>query len=125
MSIRSRPRAGQLKDEVDEERTLWASIQADAKKIDSLVVMFSPPGISLTAFLEDNIPPLSFKIACWKHMSEFHSTKQYSVSNADPVGTNMVNNRHNPIPSQNESSNCKHSKMQQKVRTRPSTTQCK
>ena len=39
MSARSRPRA-QLKEEVDEERTLWTQIQADAKKIDQLVVSF-------------------------------------------------------------------------------------
>lgn len=38
MSARNRPRAGQLKEEVDEERTLWTQIQADARKIDSLVV---------------------------------------------------------------------------------------
>ncbi|KAF2470241.1 uncharacterized protein BDR25DRAFT_288052 [Lindgomyces ingoldianus] len=38
MAARSRPRAGQLKEEIDEERTLWSQIRADAKRVDHLMV---------------------------------------------------------------------------------------
>ncbi|KAF2709984.1 hypothetical protein K504DRAFT_466432 [Pleomassaria siparia CBS 279.74] len=37
MASRNRPRASQLKDEIDEERSLWTQIQADAKQIDQLM----------------------------------------------------------------------------------------
>jgi hypothetical protein len=38
MAARSRPRGGQLKDEFDEERSLWNQIRADARRIDQLIV---------------------------------------------------------------------------------------
>jgi hypothetical protein len=38
MAARSRPRGGQLKDEFDEERSLWNQIRADARRIDQLMV---------------------------------------------------------------------------------------
>lgn len=38
MAARSRPRAGQLKDEIDEERHLWNQIRADGKRFDQLMV---------------------------------------------------------------------------------------
>ncbi|KAF2181975.1 hypothetical protein K469DRAFT_670424 [Zopfia rhizophila CBS 207.26] len=37
MAARSRPRAGQLKEEVDEERTLWSQIRSDARRVDQLM----------------------------------------------------------------------------------------
>ncbi|KAF2740258.1 hypothetical protein EJ04DRAFT_572537 [Polyplosphaeria fusca] len=37
MAARSRPRAGQLKDELDEERSIWSQIRADAKRVDQLL----------------------------------------------------------------------------------------
>ncbi|KAF2822146.1 hypothetical protein CC86DRAFT_330946 [Ophiobolus disseminans] len=37
MAARSRPRAGQIKDEFDEERALWNQIRADARRIDLLM----------------------------------------------------------------------------------------
>ncbi|PSN66113.1 hypothetical protein BS50DRAFT_677394 [Corynespora cassiicola Philippines] len=37
MAARSRPRAGQLKEEVDEERSLWNQIRAEARRIDQLM----------------------------------------------------------------------------------------
>ncbi|KAH7068132.1 SGF29 tudor-like domain-containing protein [Paraphoma chrysanthemicola] len=37
MAARSRPRGGQLKDEFDEERSLWNQIRADARRIDQLM----------------------------------------------------------------------------------------
>jgi hypothetical protein len=40
MAARSRPRGGQLKDEFDEERSLWNQIRADARRIDQLMVCF-------------------------------------------------------------------------------------
>lgn len=40
MAARSRPRGGQLKDEFDEERSLWNQIRADARRIDQLMVSF-------------------------------------------------------------------------------------
>ena len=41
MAARSRPRAGQLKEEVDEERSLWNQIRAEARRIDQLMVRFT------------------------------------------------------------------------------------
>ena len=38
MAARSRPRAGQLKDEIDEERSLWNQIKADGRRFDQLMV---------------------------------------------------------------------------------------
>ena len=40
MAARSRPRAGQIKEELDEERSLWGQILEDAKRIDLLLVRF-------------------------------------------------------------------------------------
>ncbi|KAF2269823.1 hypothetical protein CC78DRAFT_564509 [Lojkania enalia] len=37
MAARSRPRGGQVKDELDEERSLWSQIRADAKRVDQLL----------------------------------------------------------------------------------------
>ncbi|CAI6332686.1 unnamed protein product [Periconia digitata] len=37
MAARSRPRAGQLKDEIDEERSLWNQIKADGRRFDQLM----------------------------------------------------------------------------------------
>ncbi|KAJ4305649.1 hypothetical protein N0V90_001180 [Kalmusia sp. IMI 367209] len=37
MAARSRPRAGQLKDEIDEERHLWNQIRADGRRFDQLM----------------------------------------------------------------------------------------
>ncbi|OCK84366.1 hypothetical protein K432DRAFT_289125 [Lepidopterella palustris CBS 459.81] len=36
MAARSRPRAGQVKEEVDEERSIWSQIRSDAKRVDAL-----------------------------------------------------------------------------------------
>jgi hypothetical protein len=41
MAVRSRPRGGQIKDEFDEERSLWNQIRADARRIDQLIVSTS------------------------------------------------------------------------------------
>lgn len=41
MAVRSRPRGGQIKDEFDEERSLWNQIRADARRIDQLIVSIS------------------------------------------------------------------------------------
>lgn len=41
MAARSRPRGGQLKDEFDEERSLWNQIRSDARRIDQLMVSLS------------------------------------------------------------------------------------
>lgn len=38
MTSRSRPRGAQLKDDADEERSIWNQLRADAKKVDQLVV---------------------------------------------------------------------------------------
>jgi hypothetical protein len=38
MAARNRPRAGQLKDEIDEERSLWNQIRADGRRFDQLMV---------------------------------------------------------------------------------------
>lgn len=38
MAARSRPRAGQLKDDFDEERNIWNSIRRDAQKVDEMLV---------------------------------------------------------------------------------------
>lgn len=38
MAARNRPRAGQLKDEIDEERSLWNQIKADGRRFDQLMV---------------------------------------------------------------------------------------
>lgn len=38
MAARSRPRGGQIKDEYDEERSLWNQIKSDARHIDQLMV---------------------------------------------------------------------------------------
>jgi SAGA-associated factor 29 len=38
MAARSRPRAGQIKDDYDEERTIWSQIRDDAKRVDMLMV---------------------------------------------------------------------------------------
>jgi hypothetical protein len=38
MAARSRPRAGQIKDEIDEERSLWNQIKSDGRKFDQLMV---------------------------------------------------------------------------------------
>lgn len=40
MAARSRPRAGQQRDEIDEERHLWNTIRADGKRFDQLMVRF-------------------------------------------------------------------------------------
>jgi hypothetical protein len=40
MAARSRPRGGQLKDEFDEERSLWNQIRADARRIDQLMASY-------------------------------------------------------------------------------------
>ncbi|KAB2569389.1 SAGA-associated factor 29 [Lasiodiplodia theobromae] len=37
MTSRSRPRGAQLKDDADEERSIWNQLRADAKKVDALV----------------------------------------------------------------------------------------
>ncbi|EKG20953.1 SAGA-associated factor 29 [Macrophomina phaseolina MS6] len=37
MTSRSRPRGAQLKDDADEERSIWNQLRADAKKVDQLV----------------------------------------------------------------------------------------
>ncbi|CAO2651954.1 Nn.00g002370.m01.CDS01 [Neocucurbitaria sp. VM-36] len=37
MAARSRPRGGQLKDEFDEERSIWNSIKSDGKRVDQLM----------------------------------------------------------------------------------------
>ncbi|OMP87793.1 hypothetical protein BK809_0007883 [Diplodia seriata] len=37
MTSRSRPRGTQLKDDADEERSIWNQLRADAKKVDALV----------------------------------------------------------------------------------------
>ncbi|KAF1951175.1 hypothetical protein CC80DRAFT_481414 [Byssothecium circinans] len=37
MASRNRPRAGQLKDEIDEERSLWNQIKTDGRKFDQLM----------------------------------------------------------------------------------------
>ncbi|KAF2817720.1 uncharacterized protein BDZ99DRAFT_432044 [Mytilinidion resinicola] len=37
MAARNRPRAGQVKDEVDEERSIWSQIRSDAKRGDQLL----------------------------------------------------------------------------------------
>jgi hypothetical protein len=41
MAARSRPRGGQIKDEYDEERSLWNQIKSDARHIDQLMVSIS------------------------------------------------------------------------------------
>jgi hypothetical protein len=41
MAARSRPRGGQIKDEYDEERSLWNQIKSDARHIDQLMVSTS------------------------------------------------------------------------------------
>lgn len=46
MTSRSRPRGAQLKDDADEERSIWNQLRADAKKVDALVV--SPPTLVTT-----------------------------------------------------------------------------
>ena len=38
MAARSRPRAGQQRDEIDEEQHLWNTIRADGKRFDQLMV---------------------------------------------------------------------------------------
>ena len=38
MAARSRPRAGQIKDEMDVERSIWSQIREYARRVDSLVV---------------------------------------------------------------------------------------
>ncbi|KAF2658634.1 hypothetical protein K491DRAFT_689937 [Lophiostoma macrostomum CBS 122681] len=38
MAARSRPRAGQLKEDFDEERSIWSQIRDDAKRVDALMV---------------------------------------------------------------------------------------
>lgn len=38
MAARSRPRGGQLKEEFDEERSIWNSIKADGRRVDQLMV---------------------------------------------------------------------------------------
>ncbi|KAF2014912.1 hypothetical protein BU24DRAFT_223776 [Aaosphaeria arxii CBS 175.79] len=37
MAARSRPRGGHMKEELDEERSIWSQIRDDAKRIDSLL----------------------------------------------------------------------------------------
>ncbi|KAF2865129.1 SGF29 tudor-like domain-containing protein [Massariosphaeria phaeospora] len=37
MAARSRPRAGHLKEEVDEERSIWDKVKADARRVDQLM----------------------------------------------------------------------------------------
>lgn len=41
MAARNRGRPSQIKDDANEERELWRQIQADARRIDGLVVSFS------------------------------------------------------------------------------------
>jgi hypothetical protein len=42
MAARSRPRGGQMKDEIDEERHLWNTIRADGRRFDQLMVSVYP-----------------------------------------------------------------------------------
>ena len=42
MASRNRGRPSQIKDDANEERELWRQIQADARRIDALVVSFTP-----------------------------------------------------------------------------------
>jgi len=46
MAARNRPRAGALKDDIDEERSLWNAIRADGRRLDQLMVSLN--------FLQDN-----------------------------------------------------------------------
>lgn len=38
MAARSRPRGGQMKDEYDEERSIWNGIKSEGRNIDQLMV---------------------------------------------------------------------------------------
>lgn len=42
MAARSRPRGGQMKDEYDEERSIWNGIKSEGRNIDQLMVGQTP-----------------------------------------------------------------------------------
>lgn len=72
MAARSRPRAGQLKDELDEERSLWSQIQEDAKRIDILMVRsFSHP-----ALFQYTSTMSVYRAGSWKYASTDEITEE-------------------------------------------------
>lgn len=52
MAARSRPRGGQLKEEFDEERSIWNSIKADGRRVDQFMVRanFTTTSINISIF---------------------------------------------------------------------------
>jgi hypothetical protein len=62
MAARSRPRGGQLKEEFDEERSLWNQIRSDARRIDQLMVRYIP--LSFTTAEQRQIYTMSACIEC-------------------------------------------------------------
>jgi hypothetical protein len=74
MAARSRPRGGQLKDEFDEERSLWNQIRADARRIDQLMVSslhtFLPSRVSSYSFLLCRLQQIWSPQESWPKSSE-------------------------------------------------------
>lgn len=57
MSRNSRgPRAGQTKDDADEERSIWNQLRADAKKVDALLVSFKTARREILCYLPSFYP---------------------------------------------------------------------
>ncbi|CBX98691.1 predicted protein [Plenodomus lingam JN3] len=53
MAARNRPRGGQLKEEFDEERSIWNSIKADGRRVDQLMTSCGPQRISQSTLIRE------------------------------------------------------------------------
>lgn len=80
MAARSRPRAGQIKEDFDEERSLWSQILEEAKRIDVLTV--STAVLFLLSLVVLAVPATFYAFVCSSHLypSYVSSTPQHIVS---------------------------------------------
>lgn len=67
MAARSRPRGGQLKEEFDEERSIWNSIKADGRRVDQLMVRHIAVFVVIVG---SSLFYISFrnKVLPWRHL---------------------------------------------------------
>lgn len=59
MAARNRPRAGQIKNDADEEMSIWNQLRSDAKRVDVLVVRICQLSMC-PAFFAVHLPLMTF-----------------------------------------------------------------
>ncbi|UPX17267.1 uncharacterized protein EKO05_0007633 [Ascochyta rabiei] len=92
MAARSRPRGGQIKDEFDEERSLWNQIKSDARQIDQLMKrLMDTPGFRNKARSPDTLKKeTTEERALWKRIKEGGEEADLRLAQAEVVRKKIV-----------------------------------